>query len=267
MPRCSSQSRRSRAEHRRPLQPPLQPRRRAQKQYPASRTHGVVGRPGETRPDRPDPRTPAPPRGTTAASDRRRAAGVVPTAARGGRIAFVRRGVDGETLSVSGSSQIRARYDDTQRDHFPQHRLITCATLHTRTVVRPRASPSECGKKDPPRSGPRRAEREGGTRRRTRRQSATNTSRTSRVSRQETRRTSIEELSWLAEDDPAVLRRSSNCCEDKGTAARARRSRNQINSTREAAALAIMACTKGEAMMKEKGLPHAARRADRPVAR
>lgn len=73
--------------------------------------------------------------------------------------------------------------------------------------------------------------------------------------RQETRQASIEELSWLAEDDPAVLPALVELLKDKGTAGAGKTLANQINSTREAAALAIMACTKGEAVMKERGLP------------
>ena len=76
-----------------------------------------------------------------------------------------------------------------------------------------------------------------------------------KVSRPETRRTSIEELSWIAEDDPAVLPALVELLKDKGTAGAGNTRADQINSTREAAALAILACTKGEAVMKEKGLP------------
>ncbi|MBN9122050.1 MAG: HEAT repeat domain-containing protein [Planctomycetes bacterium] len=75
-----------------------------------------------------------------------------------------------------------------------------------------------------------------------------------KTTRQETRRASIEELSWLAEDDPAVLPALVELLRDKSTAGAGKTLANQINSTREAAALAIMACTKGEAVMKEKGL-------------
>lgn len=71
----------------------------------------------------------------------------------------------------------------------------------------------------------------------------------------ETRRYSIEELSWMAEDDPAVLPALVEMLKDKGTAGAGRTLPNQINSTREAAALAILQCTKGEQVMKEKGLP------------
>ncbi len=68
-------------------------------------------------------------------------------------------------------------------------------------------------------------------------------------------RASIEELSWLAEDDPAVLPALVELLKDKGTAGSGKTLANQVNSTREAAALAILACTKGDAVMKEKGLP------------
>jgi HEAT repeat protein len=73
--------------------------------------------------------------------------------------------------------------------------------------------------------------------------------------RQDAVRTSIEELSWLAEDDPAVVPALVELLRDKGTAGAGKTLANQINSTREAAALAILACTKGEAKMKELGLP------------
>jgi HEAT repeat protein len=73
--------------------------------------------------------------------------------------------------------------------------------------------------------------------------------------RQETRLTAIEELSWIAEDDPAVLPELVEMLKEKGTAGAGRTLPNQINSTREAAAAAIMACTKGEAVMKQQGLP------------
>jgi HEAT repeat protein len=75
------------------------------------------------------------------------------------------------------------------------------------------------------------------------------------LKRTDSRRTSIEELSWLAEDDPAVLPALVEMLKDKTTAGPGRTLANQVNSTREAAALAIMQCTRGEKAMKEKGLP------------
>jgi HEAT repeat protein len=71
---------------------------------------------------------------------------------------------------------------------------------------------------------------------------------------QDARRTAIEELSWLAEDDPAVLPALVDMLREKGTAGSGRTRANQINSTREAAAAAILQCTKGEQVMKDKGL-------------
>jgi HEAT repeat protein len=73
--------------------------------------------------------------------------------------------------------------------------------------------------------------------------------------KQETRNYSIEELSWVAEDDPAVLPALVEMLKDRGTAGPGRTLANQVNSTREAAAMAIMLCTNGEKVMKEKGLP------------
>ncbi len=70
---------------------------------------------------------------------------------------------------------------------------------------------------------------------------------------QDIRRNAIEDLSWLAEDDPAVLPALVELLKDKGTGKQTRA--DQINSTREAAALAILKCTKGDAVMKEKGFP------------
>ncbi len=70
---------------------------------------------------------------------------------------------------------------------------------------------------------------------------------------QEVRRNAIEDLSWLAEDDPAVLPALVEMLKDKGTAGTGRTLTNQINSTREAAALALLKCTKGEAVLKDKG--------------
>jgi HEAT repeat protein len=76
-----------------------------------------------------------------------------------------------------------------------------------------------------------------------------------KTGRTETRRAAIEELSWLAEDDPAVVPALIELLRDKGTAGTGRTLANQINSTREAAALAILACTNGEQIMRDKGLP------------
>jgi HEAT repeat protein len=73
--------------------------------------------------------------------------------------------------------------------------------------------------------------------------------------KQESRRYSIEELSWLAEDDPAVLPALVELLKDKGTAGAGRTRADQVTSTREAAATAIMLCTGGQKVMKEKGLP------------
>lgn len=75
------------------------------------------------------------------------------------------------------------------------------------------------------------------------------------LKRADSRRYSIEELSWLAEDDPAVLPALVELLKDKGTAGSGRTRADQVTSTREAAALAIMLCTNGEKVMKEKGLP------------
>jgi HEAT repeat protein len=71
---------------------------------------------------------------------------------------------------------------------------------------------------------------------------------------QQVRQTAIEDLSWLAEDDPAVLPALLDLLRDKTTAGPGRTLANQINSTREAAALAILKCTNGAKVMKEKGL-------------
>jgi HEAT repeat protein len=72
---------------------------------------------------------------------------------------------------------------------------------------------------------------------------------------QKTRTDAIEELSWLAEEDPAVMPALVEMLRDKGTTGAGRTLANQVNSTREAAALAILKCTNGEKFMKEKGLP------------
>src|SRR5947209_7636484 len=49
-----------------------------------------------------------------------------------------------------------------------------------------------------------------------------------KINRPETRLTSIEELSWLAEDDPAVLPALVELLKDKGTAGAGRTLANQI---------------------------------------
>src|SRR6266545_1428512 len=76
-----------------------------------------------------------------------------------------------------------------------------------------------------------------------------------RSNNQEVRRNAIEDLSWLAEEDPAVLPELVEMLKDKSTTGAGRTFANQVNSTREAAALALLKCTKGEAVLKEKGLP------------
>jgi len=75
-----------------------------------------------------------------------------------------------------------------------------------------------------------------------------------KATNQDTRHKAIEDLSWLAEDDPAVLPALVELLKDKNTAGPGRTLANQINSTREAAALAILKCTNGDRVMKEKGL-------------
>ncbi len=69
-----------------------------------------------------------------------------------------------------------------------------------------------------------------------------------------TRQAAIDELAWLAETDPAVLPALVELLKDKQTAGAGRTLPNQINSTREAAARAILQCTQGEKVMKERGL-------------
>jgi HEAT repeat protein len=76
-----------------------------------------------------------------------------------------------------------------------------------------------------------------------------------KTANQETRRTAVEELSWLAEDDPAVVPALIEMLRDKNTGGTGRTLTNQINSAREAAALAILKCTNGEKIMAEKGIP------------
>lgn len=76
-----------------------------------------------------------------------------------------------------------------------------------------------------------------------------------RAGSQKARETAMDELSWLAEDDPAVLAALVELLRDKTTAGPGRTLPNQINSAREAAARALLLCSKGEAVLKEKGLP------------
>lgn len=75
-----------------------------------------------------------------------------------------------------------------------------------------------------------------------------------RSSAQKTREVAIDELSFLVDEDPAVLPALVELLKDKGTAGSGRTLANQVNSTREAAARALVLSTKGEAAMKEKGL-------------
>ncbi|MCI0705182.1 MAG: HEAT repeat domain-containing protein [Planctomycetia bacterium] len=77
-----------------------------------------------------------------------------------------------------------------------------------------------------------------------------------KTNNQEAKRAAVEDLSWLAEDDPEVLPALVELLKDKGTAGAGRTLTNQINSTREAAALTLLQCgKKGEALLKEKGVP------------
>jgi HEAT repeat protein len=71
---------------------------------------------------------------------------------------------------------------------------------------------------------------------------------------QKVRELAMDELSWLAEEDPAVLPALVDLLRDKGTAGTGRTLANQVNSTREAAARTLLLCTKGEAALREKGL-------------
>lgn len=75
-----------------------------------------------------------------------------------------------------------------------------------------------------------------------------------RSNTQKTREVAIDELSFLIDEDPAVLPALVDLLRDKGTAGTGRTLANQVNSTREAAARALMLSTKGEAALKEKGL-------------
>ncbi|MCS6863630.1 MAG: HEAT repeat domain-containing protein [Gemmataceae bacterium] len=69
-----------------------------------------------------------------------------------------------------------------------------------------------------------------------------------------TRQAAIEELAWLAETDPEVLPALVELLKDQQTAGPGRTLPHQINSTREAAARAILRCTDGEKVMKDRGL-------------
>lgn len=75
-----------------------------------------------------------------------------------------------------------------------------------------------------------------------------------RSNTQKTRDAAIDELSFLIDEDPAVLPALVELLKDKGTAGSGRTLANQVNSTREAAARALVLSTKGEAALKEKGL-------------
>ena len=68
------------------------------------------------------------------------------------------------------------------------------------------------------------------------------------------RRAAVDELAWLVGEDPAAGPILVELMKDKG--ARGRTLTDRVNSTREAAALALYkAGPKGEALLKEKGLP------------
>ncbi|MFM8271441.1 MAG: HEAT repeat domain-containing protein [Gemmata sp.] len=70
------------------------------------------------------------------------------------------------------------------------------------------------------------------------------------------RRSAVDELSYLVNEDPEVGPGLIELLKDKGTNGSGRTLTNQVNSVREAAALALMkAGPKGEALLKEKGLP------------
>jgi HEAT repeat protein len=75
-----------------------------------------------------------------------------------------------------------------------------------------------------------------------------------RSNTQKTRELAIDELSFLIDEDPAVLPALVELLRDKGTAGSNHTYANQVNSTREAAARALMLNTKGEAALTEKGL-------------
>lgn len=70
-----------------------------------------------------------------------------------------------------------------------------------------------------------------------------------------TRRVAIDELSYLVLEDPEAGPALLEMLKDKGTNGPGRTLTNQINSTREAAALALLkAGPKGEALLKDKGI-------------
>lgn len=70
------------------------------------------------------------------------------------------------------------------------------------------------------------------------------------------RRVAVDELSFLVLEDPNAGPALIELLKDKGTNGSGHTLTNQINSTREAAALALLkAGPKGEALLKEKGLP------------
>jgi HEAT repeat protein len=76
-----------------------------------------------------------------------------------------------------------------------------------------------------------------------------------RSNNQKVRTDAMDDLSWQAEDDPAVMPALVEMLKDKGTTGAGRTFANQVNSTREAAALTLLKCTNGEKVLKEKGLP------------
>ncbi|MBP3958762.1 HEAT repeat domain-containing protein [Gemmata sp. G18] len=69
------------------------------------------------------------------------------------------------------------------------------------------------------------------------------------------RRSAIDELSYLVLEDPATGPALVEMLKDKGTSGAGHTRTNQINSTREAAAIALLkAGPKGEALLKDRGL-------------
>ncbi len=76
-----------------------------------------------------------------------------------------------------------------------------------------------------------------------------------KVKEDATRRVAIDELSWLVTEDAETGPALVEMLKDKGTNGPGRTLANQINSTREAAATALLkAGPKGETLLKEKGL-------------
>lgn len=70
------------------------------------------------------------------------------------------------------------------------------------------------------------------------------------------RRAAVDELSFLVAEDPEVAPALIELLKDKGTNGSGNTLANQINSTREAAALALLKSgPRGEALLKERGLP------------